>query len=152
MYIPEERYSAKQALNHPYFKELNKQDMQIQAKQSLMNFKYIILLIFFNSPHPNLMGSFNNDSQNNIKSTDETNINSKNKKNAQDKGPFLPNIKVNIYIDGNQKYKNDSDDSDMENKDNIMTYVKLPKIKQDVQKIGMQGKNFINSNGFNGKK
>lgn len=41
-YVPEDRLSAKQALNHVYFKDLVKQDMNIQAKQSLMNFKYCI--------------------------------------------------------------------------------------------------------------
>lgn len=38
-YFPDDRYSAKQALNHPYFSDLLKQDISIQAKQSLMNFK-----------------------------------------------------------------------------------------------------------------
>jgi len=99
------------------------------------------------------MGSFNNnnDSQNNIKSTEEThNIGNKKK---TDKAQFLPNIKVNIYIDGNQKYKNDSDDSDMEqNKDNILTYMKLPKIKPDAQKnFGKNQGTLFNSNGFNNK-
>jgi len=100
------------------------------------------------------MGSFNNDSQNNIKSTevkDESNMKKRN--NKEKDGTYLPNIKVNIYIDGNQKYKNDSDDSDLENKDNIMTYMKLPKIKQDAQKIFAKnpGTNLFNSNGFNNK-
>ena len=39
VYIPEDRLSAKQALSHPYFKDLIKQDMNMQAKQSLMNVK-----------------------------------------------------------------------------------------------------------------
>jgi len=38
-YIPEERISAKQALNHPYFKDLVELETKIQAKQSLNNFK-----------------------------------------------------------------------------------------------------------------
>ncbi len=38
-YVPEERISSKQALNHPYFKDMIEQDTKIQAKQSLNNFK-----------------------------------------------------------------------------------------------------------------
>jgi len=38
-YVPEDRISSKQALNHPYFKELVEQETKIQAKQSLNNFK-----------------------------------------------------------------------------------------------------------------
>ena len=42
-YVPEDRISSKQALNHPFFKELVEQDTKIQAKQSLNNFKYLVL-------------------------------------------------------------------------------------------------------------
>lgn len=38
-YVPDERISSKQALNHPYFKDLVEQDTKVQAKQSLSNFK-----------------------------------------------------------------------------------------------------------------
>jgi len=38
-YIPEDRISAKQALNHSYFKDLVEQETKMQAKQSLNNFK-----------------------------------------------------------------------------------------------------------------
>ncbi len=37
-YNPEERYSAKQALNHSYFKELVEQDLKL-SKMSTNNFK-----------------------------------------------------------------------------------------------------------------
>jgi serine/threonine protein kinase len=57
LYNPEERYSAKQALAHPYFKELTDQEAKM-AKMSLNN--------GFSNPN-NFMKSFHNDSQSLIK-------------------------------------------------------------------------------------
>ena len=38
---------------------------------------------------------------------------------------YLPDIKVNIILNENHKYKNsDSEDSDNENKDNNVSYIK----------------------------
>lgn len=37
-YNPEDRYSAKQALNHPYFKEFVEQEVKL-SKMSSVNFK-----------------------------------------------------------------------------------------------------------------
>lgn len=39
-YNPEERFSAKQALNHPYFRDLVEQELKL-SKMSSHNFKYI---------------------------------------------------------------------------------------------------------------
>ena len=103
-YNPEERLSSKQALSHPYFKELVEQEAKI-AKMSLNSFNPI-----------NLMKSFHNsnDSQSEIKSTDgshyQNNPNLKTIKKT-DKVSFLPDIKVNIIFDGN-KNRSDSDDSE----------------------------------------
>jgi len=97
------------------------------------------------------MRSFHNDSQSIIKSTDETHINVKHSK-KNEKISFLPDIKVNIIIDENQKYKNDSDDSDSENhKRNMLTYMKLPQInKNDAnpKNIKNAGSNYFNSNEY----
>jgi serine/threonine protein kinase len=43
-YNPEERYSAKQALNHPYFKDLVEQEQKL-AKLSTNQFKYLNIFI-----------------------------------------------------------------------------------------------------------
>jgi len=95
------------------------------------------------------MRSFHNDSQSIIKSTDETHINIKQQK-KNDKQPLLPDIKVNIIFNENQKHKNnDSDDSDYENnKRNMMTYMKLPQIKNEAIKVKNAGSNYFNSNDY----
>src|SRR4051794_37262142 len=59
-YNPEERYSAKQALSHPYFKDLVEQEIKL-SKMSSIN---------FNKGPQNLMLSFNNDSMSFIKGYD----------------------------------------------------------------------------------
>lgn len=61
-------------------------------------------------------------------------ISIKNQKKAE-KNSYLPDIKVNIILNENHKYKNsDSDDSDNDNKEkrNLMTFMKLPPLKQQV--------------------
>ncbi len=95
------------------------------------------------------MRSFHNDSQSIIRSTDETHINIKPKKENKQ---VLPDIKVNIIIDeGSKPPKNqlnhDSDDSDFENKkNNMMTYMKLPAInKIEANKMKNAGSNYFNS-------
>lgn len=40
LYNPEDRYSAKQALSHPYFKDMVEQEIKL-SKMSLNNFKYV---------------------------------------------------------------------------------------------------------------
>lgn len=74
------------------------------------------------------MKSFHNESQSFIKrwvlfstSTDDTQnqINLKNTQKKVEKVSYLPDIKVNIILEANQKNKNDSDDSDNEN--NVIT-------------------------------
>ena len=54
-------------------------------------------------------------------STDDTqnHINLKNTQKKTDKVSYLPDIKVNIILEANQKNKNDSDDSDNEINVNI---------------------------------
>ena len=99
------------------------------------------------------MRSFHNDSQAIIKNTEETNINIKQQKKNEKHQQVLPDIKVNIIFDENQKYKNnDSDDSglDYDNKQNIMTYMKLPQIyKNEANKnIKNAGSNYFNSNDY----
>lgn len=81
-YNPEERLSAKQALAHSFFKELQEQETKI-VKMSLNSFV---------SPH-NLMRSFQSDDSIN-KSPDDT-ITNNNKVNRK-KICFLPEIKTNI--------------------------------------------------------
>jgi hypothetical protein len=66
-----------------------------------------------------LVRSFHNDSQSLIKSTEETQIQNNNiltKRNKEKEKFVLPEIKVNIIIDNNNK-KNDSCDSDMSGTD-----------------------------------
>jgi hypothetical protein len=75
------------------------------------------------------MKSFHNESQSFIKryesynlSTDDTQnqINLKNTQKKVEKVSYLPDIKVNIIVEANQKNKIDSDDSDNEN--NVFAY------------------------------
>jgi len=140
-YNPEERYSAKQALNHPYFKEMVDQEQKL-AKLSTNQFN-----------PANFMKSFHNDSQSFIKSTDDTQnqINLKNTQRKADKVSYLPDIKVNIIVEANQK-KNDSDDSDNENnKRSNITYLKLPpinKVNDGNSKNAKAGSNFFGSNEY----
>ena len=96
------------------------------------------------------MRSFHNDSQSIIKSTDETHINIK-QKNKNEKNGILPDIKVNIIYNENEKFKNnDSDFSDDENnKRNMMTYMKLPQIfGKDTNKNKNADSNYFNSNEY----
>ena len=54
----------------------------------------------------------------------------------------MPDIKVNIILNENHKYKNsDSEDSDNENKEkrNLMTFMKLPPLKQQVNDNTIKG-------------
>lgn len=70
-----------------------------------------------------------------VDDTPQNGISIKNTK-KNEKHSYLPDIKVNIILNDNHKYKNsDSDDSDNENKDkrNLMTFMKLPPLKQQVQ-------------------
>lgn len=95
------------------------------------------------------MKSFHNDSLSMIKSTDETHINIKPYKPKNEKQTFLPDIKVNIILDENSKFKNnDSDDSDFENnKRNMMTYAKLPQLRDQSKNVkGAGDKNYMKHN------
>jgi hypothetical protein len=101
IYNPEERFSAKQALSHPHFKDLVEQEAKM-TKLSTHNFNSI------------LIKSFHNDSQSMIKSTEETQlVNNLITKRGKEKS-YLPEIKVNIIIDNK---KNDSYDSDASGSD-----------------------------------
>jgi serine/threonine protein kinase len=111
VYNPEERFSAKQALAHPHFKDLVEQEAK-QTKISTNNFNSV------------LIKSFHNDSQNQIRSTEDsqlitTNPNKKQKDKDKDKDKdkaYLPEIKVNIIIDskkGNDSYESDGGSPDV---------------------------------------
>jgi len=56
VYNPDERLSSKQALSHPYFKDLVEQENKM-TKMSMIGF----------NPIMNFMKSFHNDSQSDIK-------------------------------------------------------------------------------------
>lgn len=110
IYNPEERISAKQALNHSYFKELRKQDEKLMKMSTVSNI--------------NLLKSFHQENVSTIKGVDESDIKSK-KGNKY----YLPDIdnKISTRI-------LELDDSNHENKDEIevnnnkITTIKLPNI------------------------
>lgn len=93
-YCPEERYSAKQALAHPYFKDLANSEF-LENKKKLFNNN-----IVKNAVSPNLMKSFLNDTDSCIKSTEESfavncKDSNKYKLGFSKEKSFLPEIKLN---------------------------------------------------------
>ena len=130
IYDPDKRYTAKECLTHPYFKDL------FEAEER----KKGLLMLSFNN---NI-----NDSLSYIRNNDDSLFMSKKKEKKDNaminNGFILPNIKVIKY--------NIAEDSENENsKSNINinhmdSYVRLPKIGK--VKYGKESGNWLNSNEF----
>jgi len=109
VYNPEERISAKQALNHPYFKEQKKQDDKLMKMSTLSNI--------------NLLKSFHQENASTIKGIDESDIKSK-------KGTkfYLPDIDNKISTKIIELDDSNNDQQGEEANINKITTIKLPNI------------------------
>ena len=131
-YDPEKRITAKQALNHPYFKDLHEQE---QRKMMSLNDSISFIKGVDDSMYMNNKKSMRRDSN----GMNNYNINNNNTK----KETILPNIKVYNY--------SIMEDSENENsKQNInnqpfVDFVKLPRLNFQ---FGKEKGNYLNSNEF----
>lgn len=165
IYHPEERLTPRQALHHPFFKEMT--DQQAQQQQPKEGAKLSKMASLGNFSNQNHMKSFINDSLSIIKSTDESQLNIK-KLNKKEKLSYLPSVKHsnnnnnNIYAYNEQhslRSKNDSDDIVDENVNNNHNYnlngnplfkFKLPKLPKgsndyEMSKMKMFGDTNVNN-------
>jgi serine/threonine protein kinase len=131
-YNPEERYSAQQALAHPYFKDLVYAEI-LENKKSFSGSN-----IVRNGSSPVLIKSFLNETDSFIKSTDESlavNVKdgSKNKNGCFTKeNSFLPEIKLNSNFNSIEV---DTEKTVTGNQIFISTKLNLMKNKSDVDQF-----------------
>ena len=127
IYDPEKRYTAKECLTHPYFKDLYEQE---ERKKGL-------LMLSFNGGINDSLSYIRNDDSLFIKKKDTY-------KKDNNNMIVLPNIKIINY--------NIAEDSENENSksninmNHIDSYVRLPKIGKI--KYGKESGNWLNSNEF----
>ena len=120
IYNPDERITAKQALNHPYFKDLVEQE-----QRRMMSL---------------------NDSISFIKGEDSMFVSRKaNKKETKKESMVLPNIKVYNYSIMEDSEKENSKQNLNKYNNNIESFIKLPRIKFQ---FGKEKGNHLNSNEF----
>ena len=148
IYDPEQRYTAKQCLCHPYFKDLYEQDMINMQKQSSINFRKNQLGLLNNTLK---LGTNDSISFINVKEDDSINMHTLRKENVN-KNTILPDI--NIFKSNNVLNAKILNEETKREKDNyvyrIPIEMALPKIGKKISwkdNIGSYGK-YLNSNGF----
>ena len=159
-YDPEKRLTAKNCLNHAYFKDLVEKDLQLNKINKINP----MLKIGFNDSISSLK---NDDSQMNNLNNSKTLKIKKEKSNSNlimnkniiqatngstnlrvQGGQILPEIKSINYSPNEDSKQDDSFNNSLNIKKNQELYLRLPKIPQKNKFFGVGSENFLNSNEF----
>ena len=147
IYDPEQRYTAKQCLCHPYFKGLLEQDMEHVQKESSLNFHTNKLILFNHTLKPTINDSI---SFINMNENDSMNMHTL-RKDYLNKNTVLPDI--NVFKSSkliNITKQNEDTKKERDNLYRIPIEMALPKIGKMIswKDNNMLYGGYFNSNGF----